>query len=620
MKHEKIKIKELLSVIMITAAFCATAIAAEPNYVERSKAANAAAANANAANANAANAAAANATANAAAGATKPNQTDSNEPAPLDRADGGLAIQYQQQTVADDSFLDQPMQSINFRKDMSVRDALRFLSAKYHRNIIPSPRVEGRLNVTSLYDVTFEQALDAILGSDYRYKRSGGFIRVYTAEEYAKLAKDIENMTSRVYELNYINAAEVKALITPIMSEFGKIATTSAAPTDTEAGNGGDKFSMRDTIVVYDFPERLDQISEMIKKVDVQPQQILIEVTVLQAELTEDTEFGINWNTIGSIATAPITAGTNGFQIGLTNSTITSGTGASIGFTNDKLVTLITALETVKDATVLANPKIMALNKQAGFINIGKQDGYTESTTQSATGTTSSIAFLDSGTILKFRPFICNDGYIRMEINPEESTAITTTVGQPGGSSTVIPTKTLTQLKTNIMVKDGRTIIIGGLFKENLTSNDSQVPVVGDVPILGAIFKNTSDKNIRTELVILITPHLIKEPEDLASASDKKKDDISRIVEGSRKRISSISRIRIYEDSYAKAVTYYADKEYDKALGELNWIIGFRPDALEAVQLKEKILAEVRPDKYNALERIMLNQIRKEQDVMWKRR
>jgi hypothetical protein len=202
-----------------------------------------------------------------------------------------------------------------------------------------------------------------------------------------------------------------------------------------------------------------------------------------------------------------------------------------------------------------------------------------------------------------------------MEINPELSTGSIQT-----DACSTLPLKTITQVKTNIMVKDGKTIIIGGLFKEDLTNSDSQVPVVGDVPFLGWLFKHTKDTSIRTELVILITPHIINEPEDLASASERKQDDISRIVEGSRKRMSSIARVRIYEDSYAKAIKYYSEKEYDKALAELNWIIGFRPNALEAVQLKEKILAETRPGEFSTLERIMIGGIRKEQDVMWKRR
>jgi type II secretory pathway component GspD/PulD (secretin) len=554
-------------------------------------------------------------TAAAALYGTEPNQIDNNDPILLlDQSEGGFAIEYQHRTTGDEFFIDQPIQCINFRKDMSIIDALRFLAARYHRNIIPSPLINGRLNITSLYNVTFQEALDAILGSDYRYKSSGGFIRVYTAEEYTKLAKNIENMTSRVFELYYVNAAEIKALILPALSEFGKIASTSPAAVDTEAGTGGDRFSMRDKIVVYDFPERLNKIAEIIKEVDVRPQQILIEVTVLSAKLTETTEFGINWNTIGGEIVA---LGTGGISVGLASGITPAGTGLNVGFTNDKFVTLITALEDVSDVTVLANPKIMALNKQAGYINIGDETGYTESTTQTSGGnTTSSVAFLDSGTILKFRPFICDDGYVRMEINPEESTATTTTTT----TGTVIPSKTITQVRTNIMVKDGRTIIIGGLFKEDLTNTDGQVPVLGDVPIVGAVFKRTKNKNIRSELIILITPHIISEPEDLASATKQREDDISRIVSGSRKRISSISRVRLYEDSYAKAVEYYADREYDKALAELNWIIGFRPNPVEAVQLKEKILSEIRPDKFRALERIMYDQIQKEQNVSWRRR
>jgi type IV pilus assembly protein PilQ len=257
------------------------------------------------------------------------------------------------------------------------------------------------------------------------------------------------------------------------------------------------------------------------------------------------------------------------------------------------------------------------LNKQAGYINIGNETGYTESSTQSSTGTTSSVAFLPSGTLLKFRPFICEDGYVRMEINPEESTA---TITIPPGSSTVIPSKTITQVKTNIMVKDGRTIIIGGLFKEDLTNTDSQVPMAGDLPIIGLLFKKTKDANIRTELIILITPHIINEPEQLASESEKKQQDIDRIVHGSRKRINSIARMRVYEDHYANAVRYYSEKKYKQALMELNWIISFRPNALEAVRLKEKILAEANPEKYQTLERIMLDEIRKEQDGMWRSR
>jgi type IV pilus assembly protein PilQ len=537
----------------------------------------------------------------------EPNQPGDDQSVLLDRSDSGVVIGDSGQLADNNEFFDdQTVQSMNFRKDMSVRDALRFLGAKYKKNIIPSTDVIGKLNVTSLYEVTFEEALNAILGPEYHYESDGNFIRVYTTEEYAKYSQDITRMTSRVYTLYYINASEAKTLITPILSATGKISSTSAAAVDTEAGKGGDTASMRDTIVVFDFPERLDQIGRMIKEIDIRPQQIMVEVTILKAELSETTNFGINWSKIGGLTASSVPFG---ISANLANSAATAFTTT---LTNDALTAAITAQEGVVDTTVLANPKIMALNKQAGYINIGEERGYTASTTQGQT-TTTSVDFLISGTILRFRPFICEDGYIRMEINPELSTG---TVLDANGN---LPLKTVTTVRSNIMVKDGRTIIIGGLFKEELTNTDTQVPIIGDLPIVGWLFKSTRDANIRTELVILITPHVINTPEDLIAESEKKQQDIDRIAHGSRKRMNPIARAKIYEDGYARAVEYYADKEYEKALRELDWIIGFRPNALEAVKLKEKILAETNPVKLQS-ERVTLDEMDKELDGMWKRK
>ncbi|MCD4831226.1 MAG: hypothetical protein K8R02_05375 [Anaerohalosphaeraceae bacterium] len=538
-------------------------------------------------------------------------QTDANEVGTDVLLEQKGAVAYgQMEAVAADVAIDGDMvQSINFSKDMSIRDALRFLAAKYRKNIIPSTRVNGQLNVTSLYEVTFAQALSAILGNDFKYDVEGNFIKIYGAEEYQKIKENKSRLTSKVFTLYYVNAAEVKLLITPVLSGSGKISTTTAAAVDTEAGTGGDTMSMRDMVSVYDFPERIEKISEMIEQIDVRPSQVLIEVTILQAKLNETTQFGINWNSIKGLA---VEAGTNGFAFGTTSGlTDTGGHGLTVGFNHSKIESLITASESVTDTTVLANPKIMALNKQAGYINIGEERGYNESITDNSSGTqTTSVAFLESGTILKFRPYICDDGNIRMEINPEESTADL----QDNG----IPIKTITTVKTNIMAKDGETIIIGGLFKDNLTNGVTQVPVVGDLPIIGTLFKNQSDTNVRTELVILITPHIINEPKD--TLANERKADIDRIVEGSRKRMMSVSRARVYEDRYNKAVKLYEDGKYEKALNELNWIIGFRPNALEAVQLKEIILAKTDIDKYENIERRSLERMSKELDEKWIRR
>jgi type II secretory pathway component GspD/PulD (secretin) len=508
------------------------------------------------------------------------------------------------------------IQSITFDKDRTIKDGLRVLSAMYKKNIVPSAKVDGVMGFTRLYNVTFEEAMDAILGANFKYEQKGQLIMVYTADEYKKIKEDKSRMVDKVFTLYYINAAEVKALITPLLSESGKVTSTAAAAVDTEAGKGGDTTSMRDTVVVYDFPERLDQIGRMIKEVDVKPQQILIEVTVLNATLTETTEFGINWTKIAGMTATPSQGFPFGMAIGLASGISPAGTGLTATLSNEEVVASITALEDVSNVTVLANPKIMALNKQAGYINIGGETGYTESTTQTSTGTTASVKMLPYGTILRFRPFICDDGYIRMEISPELSTA--TTKDSNGGA--VIPSKTLTEVKTNIMVQDGKTIIIGGLFKEQITSTDAQVPLIGDLPIFGVLAKRTKDANVRTELIILITPHIISTPENLASESKDRMSDISRIYYGSRKGISSFSRVRIYEDCYAEAVECYLKGDKKAALNKLNWVTYARPEYLEASRLKERIIRETAPDGAATIERIMLDVIEREESKKWLRK
>lgn len=527
----------------------------------------------------------------------------------LEQADSGVIIgESNEAGQTEEFFSDQSAQSMNFRKDMPIRDALRFLAAKYQKNIIPSANINGKINITSLYNVTFEQALNAILGPGYYYEIDGNFIRVYTVEEYAKYSNDSTRLNSRVYTLYYVNAEDVKALITPIMSAIGKIASTAAPKNDTEAGEGGNTNTMRDTVVVYDFPDRLDKIEQMIKEIDVQPQQIMVEVTILEAGLSEQTQFGIKWDKI-----AGLTAASTPFGIAANLSAAAGVTAFSATLNNDQITAAITAQEGITDTTVLANPKIMALNKQAGYINIGEERGYTASTTQAQT-TTTSVDFLISGTILKFRPFICNDGYVRMELNPELSTG---SLQDANGS---LPLKTITTVKTNIMVKDGKTIIIGGLFKEDLTNIDKQVPIVGDLPIIGGLFKSTNDTNVRKELVVLITPHIINVPEELVAESKEKEQDIDRIVHGSRKRMGWGARERLYEEGYARAIDFYADREYDKAIKELDWIIDYRPNALEAVKLKEKILDETNPAKLEGSKRVMRDKTDTKLDKKWKRR
>src|SRR5205814_7865144 len=133
---------------------------------------------------------------------------------------------------------------------------------------------------------------------------------------------------------------------------------------------------------------------------------------------------------------------------------------------------------------------------------IGRKDGYLTSTV-TETAKVETVEFLDTGTRLIFRPYIGDDGYVRMEIHPEDSSG--------GLTSSNLPFKVTTEVTSNVMVKDGHTIVIGGLFRESSDTARGQVPFLGNLPGAGWLFRNQRDRTTREEIIILLTPHVVKD-------------------------------------------------------------------------------------------------------------
>jgi type IV pilus assembly protein PilQ len=291
---------------------------------------------------------------------------------------------------------------------------------------------------------------------------------------------------------------------------------------------------------------------------------------------------------------------------------VQGGSGLRLGISTGEVRAFITALETVTDTTVLANPKILAANKQEGTVLIGRKLGYRQTSSISAAGTEvqGEVKFLDTGTRLVFRPYIGNDGYIRMLIYPKDSSAELDADG--------VPQETTAELHTNIVVKDGETIVLGGLFRDVVTTARSQVPLLGDIPIIGALFRGTTDSTQREEVIILLTPHII----DAAGQTDgeARVADIARKRYGARMAVQGISRARLAEDHYVNAVKYYGDGNSVEALSELDKALDMRPSYLEALRLKERIIGDVSPDDVGQIERIMLGVIEREESLLWNRR
>lgn len=512
------------------------------------------------------------------------------------------------------------IQSITFGKDTMIQDALRVLEARYQKNIVPSSKVQGNITFTNLHDVTFEQAMDAILGYGFKYEVQGNITNVYTAAEYKAIQEDPERMVHEIFTLYYITAAEAKKIVAPVLSGSPsmKIETTTAAETAFPTGEsistvkgGGDTAATNDAIIIYDFPENVDEAAAIIKKFDIRPKQVLVEATIMDVTLTEDMQFGIDWSNFETVVTS-ITGITKKIDFGSSTNTnqVTKSGGMTLGLSNGNVATFIRAVEQVTDTTILANPKILAVNKQLGQVYIGTKLGYKSGSITTQTSTTEQTEFLDSGTKLSFRPFIGNDGYIRMDIHPKDSSAVL--------NAQNVPDETSAELVTNILVKDGQTIVIGGLFRDKITAKRTQVPVLGDIPLIGLLFRGKADMVERHEVVVLLTPTVIEEPSE--TDGDARADDVRRKRFGAKDALQLSGRGRRSEDYYAEAVKYYAVGDDGAATEAVDMSLRLRPGYIEALRLKERILKRTDPDAAKNIERIMLENIDRQEAPLWLRR
>ena len=418
--------------------------------------------------------------------------------------------------------------AINAR-DVDVRVLLEQLAEQAGLNILAGASVTGTISL-NMQHVGVEEALDAILkATGFTARYDGNFVYIGTTADFATMERAQDSIGTRVYRPNYISAKDLSLVLTPLLTpQTGKISVTSPAGIGIAVDNtaaGGDSMSQQDAVVVQDFHSVLTQIDMVIKDLDRRPAQVSIEAMIVSVILNDMNSFGVDFQVLrdqqhvrfgwGTPRQAPLGGGGNVDPI----------TGAAIGqfpfdtgglkfaFLDDSLGVFINALETVGDANVIASPKLLCLNKQKAEILIGQKLGYI-STTVTQNFSTQNVEFLDVGAQLRLRPFISSDGMIRLEVHPELSEG---QVVVNGGFT--LPNKTLTEVTTNVMCPDGCTVILGGLMRENLRSNSTQVPLLGSLPGVGPLFRNKTENVERTEILILLTPRIVYDADNAAEGA-----------------------------------------------------------------------------------------------------
>jgi MSHA type pilus biogenesis protein MshL len=277
------------------------------------------------------------------------------------------------------------------------------------------------------------------------------------------------------------------------------------------------------TLAVTDFPANLDRIAEYLGVLESRMRNgVMIETKILEVTLDDETQYGINWTALPDLSSLSLRGALPGGATAL--QTLSAGTSSfQIGVAGGKFNAVIDALAQQGQINVLSAPKVSTLNNQKAIIRIGRQDVFfravvTPATTTSAAFVTFSPDTITEGIILSVTPQIGRDGRIMLAIHP----SITEKVGEakaPDGNTA--PIVDVRETNTMVTVPDGETVFIGGLMQERTQEIVKSVPLLGDIPFLGAFFRNTDQKKKKTELVILITPRLLRDASAAGIAAEE---------------------------------------------------------------------------------------------------
>jgi general secretion pathway protein D len=286
-------------------------------------------------------------------------------------------------------------------------------------------------------------------------------------------------------------------------------------------------------IVILSSPEDYASIKETIERIDLVPRQVVIEGMIASVALTDNLSLGLAGLLKGNILNLDASFGLNLGSLNVDkNGLSTSGftfVGTDIG---GQVRGLITALATESKAKLLATPYILVSDNKEAKIQVGQQVPLVTSETYGTTGVAPmrSIQYRDIGIILKVKPRVNDGGLVTLDVDQEVSTFSTITLF--ANEQQIILNKTAAT--TNLVVQDNQTLVIGGLIREDTSKSRSGIPFLSKIPFLGWLFGNTNDNTTRQELIILLTPHVVK---NQAEAKNLSSDYIDNMAESSKGRI-----------------------------------------------------------------------------------
>ncbi|MDO5691682.1 MAG: type IV pilus secretin PilQ [Pseudomonadota bacterium] len=465
------------------------------------------------------------------------------------QSDNQLVVEVRQQKVSQDKLTagkgyNGEKLSLNFQ-NIDVRSLLQVIADFTNFNIVTSDTVQGSLTLR-LKDVPWDQALDIILqAKNLGMKRSGNVLQIAPKDELAAKEKadleaqaairDLEPVRTQSFQLNYTKAAEIATQLT---TSGGSGAGATGSKSLLSARGSVIAEPRTNQLFISDIPSRLIQIQEMISKLDVPVRQVLIEARIVEATDTFGKSLGVK---LGGADMRGIRGGDAGYGLGGGGNRIAFGgnynaVGATAGWSEkDGLTTLtsqmvnmpavgirgatpanfaislfssaanrflnleISALEADGKGRVVSSPRVVTADQTKALIEQGTEFPYQQATSSGAT----SISFRKAVLKLEVTPQITPEGNVILDLDVNKDSP-----GSPVEGGMSINTK---RVRTQVLVENGGTVVIGGIFELNERSVENKVPLLGDIPVVGNLFKHRTRDIGKEEMLVFITPKIISE-------------------------------------------------------------------------------------------------------------
>lgn len=420
--------------------------------------------------------------------------------------------------------------SLNFQ-DIEVRSVLQLLADFTDLNIVVSDSVQGKLTLR-LKNVPWDQALDIILQTKALGKRqSGNVIMIAPAQEIAdrerielegmKQKTELAPLRTEYFQANYAKASELGTLL---QSDTGQLLSERGTVTVDERTN---------TLLINDTADRLDEIRGLVHRLDVPIRQVLIESRIVIASDAFNKDLGVRWG-LNRNTVDPGGAGDgDGFLFsgngnGVTNlgnneplgnerfniNLPVSNAAGSLGVALAKLPfgTLLelelSAMQSEGKGEVISSPRVITANQHEAYIEQGVEIPYVEASSSGAT----SISFRKAVLGLTVKPQITPDDRIVMDLNVSKDT-----VGEIfGAGNAAVPSIDTREVSTQVLVDNGETVVLGGIYEQTLLNTRDSVPFFGNLPLIGKLFQRTRKTDDKSELLVFVTPKIIKENVSLA--------------------------------------------------------------------------------------------------------